>query len=335
MPNRRVFLALSGWFAPALGVAACASTRTPPSTRSTAGRDTVTYLTGYQTNPREMFPHVGIQKGFFAEVGIELTVLPGQPSDFNLKALEAGKAQFASVDFVSAVRGVRTFHGFRAVAPVQENSLLSMMALEESHISQPTDLNGKTLGTVVNAASKTLFPTYARLAGIDLKTIRMIDGQPDAMAALLAAHRVDAVGAYATDVPNYQAAAQGKKVVALPYSKYLTDLYGGVLITTTGLLNNNRGLVERFTSALVRTVRYAVDHPDEAGAIIHARLPVIKAEVVLGVLTLMKPYVGSALLDPVRVMRGIALLESAGLAMPGTMPEQVVDFDVAKKAVQR
>jgi NitT/TauT family transport system substrate-binding protein len=134
------------------------------STSKTGGNagTAVTFLTGYGTTPRETFPWVGLAKGFFSEAGIDLTVLPGQPSDANLKTLAAGKAQFAAVDFVSAIRGTKAFPDYRTVMAVQSSTLLSMVTLAGRGIGKPTDLAGRTLGTAPAAATQTLFPTYAK-----------------------------------------------------------------------------------------------------------------------------------------------------------------------------
>ncbi|HKT02978.1 MAG TPA: ABC transporter substrate-binding protein [Rugosimonospora sp.] len=321
----------------AAGLAACSSgssTKSGTTTSNAGGKaaDKVTYLTGFGTTAREDYPYVGLAKGFFTEAGIDVTILPGAPSDANLKSLAAGKAQFASVDFVSAIRGAKAYPNYRAVAAVQSTTLLSMITLSDKGITVPADLAGKTLGAAPAAASQTLFPTYAKLAGLDATKIKFVNAASDQLPSLLATGKVDAIGAYAVDTPGVTAAAQGKTAVVLPYSKYLTDLYGTVLLATTSVLGSNPDLVQRFVGALIKSIRYAVDNPEEAGTLINAKLPLVKAATVTKTMTLMKPYVTSAALDQARVMRGIALLETAGLAQAGLTPETVVNFDMAAKA---
>ena len=71
-----------------------------------------------------------------------------------------------------------------------------------------------------------------------------------------------------------QAAAQGRTPVVLPYSKYVADMYGTVLLATSSVLSSNPDLVRRFAGALVRSIRYAVDNTAEAGtmtASVHTR----------------------------------------------------------------
>jgi NitT/TauT family transport system substrate-binding protein len=97
------------------------------SSAASAGLDKIAYLTSYGTTPRETFPCVGVAKGFFRDVGIDLTVLPGQPADANLTSLAAGKAQFAALDYVSAVRGAQTLFPAYAKAAGFDPATVSMV----------------------------------------------------------------------------------------------------------------------------------------------------------------------------------------------------------------
>jgi NitT/TauT family transport system substrate-binding protein len=298
---------------------------------ATKPADQATFLTGFGTTPREGYGWVANGLGFFREVGIAADIQPGAPSDANLKTLAAGKAQFAVIDFVSAVRGVAAWPDYRVVAAIQQSTLLSMISLPGRGIGTSADLAGRTIGTAAAAATQTLFPTYARLAGFDPSQTKIVNFSPDQLPAVLAGGAIDAMGAYAVDTPGVARAA-GKTPVVLPYAKYLTDLYGSVLVTTTGLIRSNPDLVRRFSSALLRGVRYAVDNPDDAGRLVHAALPANDPAITAQTMALMKPYVSSGGLTETRVMRGIAVLETAGLARAGLTPDRVVEFALTPAA---
>jgi NitT/TauT family transport system substrate-binding protein len=331
MASRRQVLATIAATATApITTAAALSTVTGCGGKPAASRsvDRVTYVTGFGTTPREGYGWVADGMGFFAEVGIAASVQPGAPSDANLKTLAAGKAQFAVIDFVSAVRGVASWPDYRGVAAIQQTTLLSMITLPGRGITQGADLAGRTIGTGVAAATQTLFPTYARLAGFDPSRTRIANFSPDQLPAALVGGAIDAMGAYVVDTPGIAHSARVEPIV-LPYARYLTDLYGSVLITTTALIRSNPDLVRRFSSALLRGVRYAVDNPDHAGKLVHAAVGTIDPGITAETMTLMKPYINGGGLTEARVMRGIAVLETAKLAKPGLRPEQVVDFSLA------
>ena len=294
-------------------LAACGDNNKPASAAGTKA----TFLTGYGTTPRETYAWVGLAKGFFAEVGIDLTVLPGQPGDANLKSLAAGKAQLASLDYVSAVRGATNFPDYRAIMALQNDTLLSMVTLSDRGIGKPADLAGHTLGAAPAAATQTLFPAYAKAVGFDPGSCKFVQAPSDQLPALLASGRVDAMGAYATDTANVENAAPGKTAVAFPYGEYIGDLYGTVVIATSGMLSSNPALVQKFASAMAKTVQFTVDQPEEAGRLVQQQLPTVKGAVVTAVNKKLKPYVGPFSLDPAKVARGIAVLRGGRAGQGG------------------
>lgn len=313
-----------------LALDACGGKKQPAANGRLA--DKVTYLTGFGTTPREGYPWVAKGAGYFTDQHLDITVAAGAPSDANLKTLAAGKADFAAVDFVSAVRGVKTYPNYRVVMAVQSVTLLSMITLPSHHIAVPHDLAGKTLGTAPAAATQTLFPTYAKLAGFDPTTVTFVNFSPDQLPAVMTTDKIDAMGGYAIDTPGIQAAAGGTLPVVLPYNTYITDLYGTVIVATSDIINRNPDLVRRFTTAMWKGIRYAVNNPPMAGTLMHNAVPTVSADTMTTTMELMHPYITTPELDPSRLMRGIALLEQAQLADPGTTPSQVVDLRFAPQA---
>jgi NitT/TauT family transport system substrate-binding protein len=82
---------------------------------------------------------------------LKATIVPGQPGTVTYVALAAGKADFAAVDFVSAVR-LRPTYPFRVVAAVQQRTLLGLASLKKNRIEKPADLDGKKIGAPVDGA---------------------------------------------------------------------------------------------------------------------------------------------------------------------------------------
>jgi NitT/TauT family transport system substrate-binding protein len=298
------------------------------------GVDEVTYVTGLGLTGRESAPFVADAKGFFADERIKVSIKPGQTGDFNLQALRGGQAQFTAIDYSGAVvrAGTGKFEDVRCIAVLQQRTLLSVMALASSRIRTPRDLVGKTVGQPPGAATKTLWPAYARLAGLDparIRQVRWVDVAGNQLPTLLVAGKFDAIGQFIPAQPTVSTAAKGAAVTVLPYSDYMSDLYGAVVVTRT---NVDPDLQRRFVKAITRGLRYAVDHPEEAGQILHAAAPTTPAEGAAAELRLLKPYVGSPQASPELVARGSALLQGIGLIPGPVAPETVFDFTVAPSA---
>jgi NitT/TauT family transport system substrate-binding protein len=298
-------------------------------------REKVTYLTGFGAFGREGYAWVAKEKGYFAEAGIEVEIQPGAAGDANLRLLAANRAQFGVIDYAGAVvrAGNGGFRDFRLVGAVTEQTLIAIMALAGGNIVTPSDLAGKTIAQATGAVPKTLFEAYARLAGFDPRGVRWVQTGPQQLPVLLASRKVDAIGQFVVGEPAIRRAAKDHAIVTLPYSDYLTDLYGNVVVTSAALLNSNPDLARRFTQALLKGLRYAVDHPQETADILHRAVPATDAVTAAAELTLMKPYVGTGRpgvpfgsFDVTRVARSIALMQSLRLIPTAVQPEEFVSF---------
>jgi NitT/TauT family transport system substrate-binding protein len=327
VPSARLSRRTLGVGAVAAATAVVTGCKSDPkkSTSSSGAVEKVVYLTGFQDAAREQYVRVADAKGYFSEVGIQVDVKPGQPSDFNTKALAGGAAQFAAVDFVSAVTNTVTYHDYRVISAVQDLTLLGVATFADAKITHASDLAGKTIGAAgPKAAGKTLFPAYAKLANLDPSTVKWQISTPDQLATLLAAHRVDAVTQYVIDQPTMTKAVGGKHLSSLAYGDYLSDLYGTVIITSSDMISRKPEVVHNFGLAISKGVRYAVDHPDEAAQIIKSKVPASNEKAASDVMTLMKPYVKDGFIDDDRAMRGIAVLASLGLITPGLTPDKLL-----------
>jgi ABC-type nitrate/sulfonate/bicarbonate transport systems, periplasmic components len=319
----------------ALVTAGCSSS---PSNRTNSSAnkplDKVTHATGFGTYPEESFSYVAVEKGFFREAGIEVKIVPGAGGEVNLGMLATGKADFTEIDYAGALvrAGNGKFDPFRCVAAIHRQTLICFLALTGKGIASPVDLMHKTLGQQAGTVQKTLFPAYARLAGFDASTVTWVNGTPQTLPAMLASGNANAIGSYVTSQPFIQHST-GKEILVLPYSTYLTDLYGSALVASKKLIDTNPDLVHRYTGALLKGLDYTVKNPDEAAAILKKAVPTTEINGAIAGIKTLVPYVGPGQnggafgeFDQGKVARGTALLQGLGLYQNGFAPERVVDF---------
>jgi NitT/TauT family transport system substrate-binding protein len=321
-----------------LALAGCSSGPDPGSgsgARPGGPVEKVTVLTGFNVTGQDSFFYVGVEKGFFREAGLEVTVQAGTGTAGNLATLKAGRAAFAIVDMTGALIEYERLGGneFRVFAAIYQRSVSCIMTLASAGINSPRDLAGKRIGYSVGGVNFTLFPTYARLAGIDPGSVKWVAMQPPQLRPTLIAGRLDAITEIVIGRPAVETMA-GRAVTVLPYSDYLGDLYGNVLATSLATAMGNPGIVTRFRDAALRSLAYTVGHPDEAAAILHKYQPAYREQAARAEIVQTGPYVGAGdeigRLDEIRVMKSIALLQGAGAIDVGDAlrPEQVVSFDL-------
>lgn len=298
----------------------------------------VSCMTSYGGYGRDAYIYVAKEKGYFAEAGFAVDIRAGAGTSSNLNLVVTGDATFSPADLsgcLVAAGGKEKVTGFTAVAGIHQRTLAGIITMQDRGIVLPQDLEGKTLADVPGSVLRTLFPTYARLAGFDHTKVTWADATTQTVLADLVAGKFDGIGQFVVGVPTVEALAKGRKARALAFSDYLSDLYGNVLLTSTRYARDNPRGVRRFTAALLKGLSDAIDHPAEAGEILRKYVPGADPVAAAAETTLMAPYVRSAAagpsvgaLEPVRVARSIAILQASGQIDPGLRPEQVVSVDL-------
>lgn len=298
----------------------------------------VTYVTGFGTGGHDAFAYVGLDKGFFREAGLDVNVQTGAPAT-NRQTVEAGKAQFTYVDLTGhmVATAAGQFRDIKAIAAVHQNTLVAIFAPEGSGINAPKDLEGKKVGAAKGSVSVTLMPAYAKLTGFDMSKVTMVESDPQGLAGLLKAGRVQALSTFIITRGTVETVTQ-KKMFVMPFSDRLTDLLGTAIVTTDKYAKENPDATKAFRDAAMKSLQYTIEHPDEAAEIMKKHLPTINVKGTVTEITLMKPYVISApggtigALDEQRAARAIAILEGAGMIKPGLKPQDFIDFGLAPKA---
>lgn len=294
----------------------------------------VTYLTSFNTFGRDAYVYVAQEKGFFEEAGFNVDIQPGTGTVDVLKLVASGKADFGVGDFQAAALTVAN-EGLpvRVVSSIHDKSLAAIATAEGYGIEKPADLEGKKIADQPGSVNEVLFPVYAEAAGIDASKVEFVPAQPPALPQLLASKQVDAIGQFVV-AGGLIKGATGAAAVFLPFSDYLDDLYGNALFVNEKLAESDPEMVARFNEALHRGLAYTIEHPEEAGEILHKFQPTQDAAVAVGEINAMAPFVGDAskngVLSQQRVDAILTLLTDNGAIKSAPNVDSIVAFDIVK-----
>ncbi|MEO3867349.1 ABC transporter substrate-binding protein [Nonomuraea sp. B12E4] len=301
----------------------------------------MTYLTSFGNFGRDSYAWVAKDKGFFREAGLDVDIKPGGGTGDNIAKIQAGAAMFTPLDLTGVLlaRGNGGARDIVVVAGIQQRTMAALISLQGNGITTPKDLEGKTLADTPGSVVRNLFPTYAKLAGIDAKKVTWVNGAPANLIGLLAGGAVAGIGQFVVGEPTVESVAKGRQAVVLPYSDVMSDLYGNVLVTTAQIARDRPDLAKRFIAALIKGLVHSIDHPDEAGRILQKNVPASAAAPAAAECTLMRAFVrpeGAAgnvvgTIDSARVARSIELLQDAGAMPAGLTPDQLISAELTPK----
>ncbi|MEU3453326.1 ABC transporter substrate-binding protein [Micromonospora sp. NPDC006766] len=300
----------------------------------------VTYLTSFGNFGRDAYAWVAKDKGYFKEAGFDVDIKPGQGTGSIIQTVTGGQADFGPIDLTGGILqlGNGQAKDFVVVAAIQQRTMAAIVSVDGKGIATPKDLEGKKLADTPGSVVRNLFPTYARLAGIEGSKVTWVNGEAQALMGMLGSGSVDGIGQFVVGQPTV-AAVTGKAPVVLPYSNVMQDLYGNALITSAKIAKEKPEMVKKFTAALLKGLEYALANPQEAADILKKNVDAANPAAAKAELELMAAYVrssnsGTAIgtLDSGRVAKSIALLQGAGALKQDLTPEQFIDFDLVPKA---
>ena len=134
---------------------------------------------------------------------------------------------------------------------------------EDSPIEGPDDLEGKTIAvnTLQNIGPLTI-NTALDQEGVDYSTVEYVEVPFPEMNAVLEGGDVDAVWVVEPFVS--QGKGQGARTILFPYEQTTPDLTVATYFASRQYIEENGDVIDRFVSAMNRSLEYAQENPDEA-----------------------------------------------------------------------
>lgn len=237
--------------APGFGPAA--ATESQPSLRA------IKLGVGFIPNVQFAPFYVGIDRGFFAEEGIDLSLDYGFENDY-LKLVGTDALQFMIGSSDQLVLGQAQGLPVKYVMNWYTQYPVTIFAKAEAGIVEPADLAGKRVG-VPGPFGATYIALRALLdiAGLSESDIQM-ESIGFTQTAAVSQGLVDAAADYAVNGPVVLA-AEGIETTQIGLDKYLRIPANG-LVTNEKSLTNEPELVRAMIRATLKSIAYTLENPD-------------------------------------------------------------------------
>lgn len=240
------------------GLAACGEDGAEPGAPKRA-----TLVLDFQPNAVHSGIYSALERGFYADEGVELDVREPSASTDAPKLLQAGRAQFAILDIHDLGLARQQGADVVGVAAIVQRPLAAVIARDRAAVSRPRDLEGSRVGVTGLPSDDAVLDSVIESDGGDPDTVDRVTIGFEAVPAL-SAGRLDAATAF------WNAEGVTLRRLGIPTREFRVDEHGAprypelVLATSADLLREDPALVGRVVDATARGYRFTVASPDRS-----------------------------------------------------------------------
>ena len=218
--------------------------------------------------------YIAQSQGYFAAEGLPVKINDIVGGHRTLQQLLSGEADLATSSDAVIMFNSFQRNDFAVIGTfVTSNDDVQVITRRDAGIARPEQMAGKRIGTVVGAASHYYLDTLLLLHGVDPKSVRIINLQPEAMEAALAQGEVDAVSIW-EPFPFKINKALPNTVILPNTGTYVLNFN---LIVHKKLIGVRDEDLVKLLRALDRAQRFIKEEPLKAQAILRTRLQLDQA----------------------------------------------------------
>lgn len=210
--------------------------------------------------------HTGIYcavgNGYYEENNVNLEIIEPTSTADTLKLIDAGKADFGIADGIDVADQISQGRGAKGIMALVQRPLGGLITLESSGITDPAQLEGKTVGVTGVPSDDAILETVISDAGGDPSAVEKVTIGFNGVQNL-ENEKVDAfTGFIAAD--GTQIEVDGFPITAFPLDEYGGPQYPGlVTFSTEDRITEDADLMAAFVDATVRGYNDTLDNPEE------------------------------------------------------------------------
>jgi NitT/TauT family transport system substrate-binding protein len=290
-----------GWFAAQLlsviaFAAACAPAAAPqapaaqkpgePAKAEPASLRPFTFILDFVPSGEYASYWAALENGWYREEGLDVKIVRGAGSGDTVKRIAAGQGDAGSADF-SAIVAARANEDVKvkAIGAYYRRPPHSIFVRDDSPISTPKDLEGKSLAITQGNSHQILFPLFGQLAGFNAESVKWVSMDANAMGPSLISRSVDAAPFFAVHEAriNKIAQQQGTSIrVAFRFTDYGLDTYSLAIFAGEDSLTRDADPLRKFLKATYRGMAYARDNVEESARLVLKEVPDLDADGAIG-----------------------------------------------------
>jgi len=305
---RKIAIAgLAGAFATALGFAAApAQAQTP-----------ITFSLDFRALGRHAAWFVALDKGYYKQAGLDVSIISGQGTAQAIQAIEAGTAQIAFSD-VAGVVAARANGGSTAkmVSVIYQKAPYAIFSLRDgANVRSADQLAGLEIGSGAGSFTQKVIEAFMAQKGIKTPA-KFTNIDPSARVGMLAAKKIPAVETFVMTRPGVAKAVGSSNARTYLLANDGLVLYSNGIVVREDLIKSKPDVIKAFIAASLKGWKDMIAKPDEAADIVVKLNKGLEKDVVLEEIEIVSELVktdvtekrGLGAIDPEAMAASVSLI---------------------------
>jgi NitT/TauT family transport system substrate-binding protein len=254
-----------------------------PGIRSARAAEDINFQLDWIAYGRHAPYYTALDKGFYRERGLNVTIQQGRGTLQGIRTLIAGQSQFIFQD-IGVMLSVRAKEGskIKALACMYQKTPHTLFFIKNKGISRPKDLEGKKVAFSPGDSPRLMFPAFAKANNVDESKVGWLSVDPNSKNAVLLNHAVDGMVTYLFTLPVLQKSAKaGDEVGTFVYGEWGADFYSNGIGAMEDYIKSKPEVTKNFVQATMQGVAHTLANPKEAVSILKKYQAQLDEEVAL------------------------------------------------------
>jgi NitT/TauT family transport system substrate-binding protein len=269
----------------------------PSSAQSAAPAEPYTFQLDFLPSGVHAGFYYALDQGYYEEVGLDVTIVPGRGSGDTVNLVAAGQADIGYADLSAVIGSIANDDAqVVAIGALLRRPPHSIMYRTDAGITEPTDLAGKDVGTSPGNAVEILFPFFAENAGLDPATVNFTSMDPGALGPSLISGQIDGANLFVFNLAAVEPSAkeEGVELGQLNFSDYGLEVFANSIIAHKDRVADSSDRLRAFLSATYRAYQEIFTDAaklDEAAAAMKRAIPDGSEEIFRHGIEIAEPYI--------------------------------------------
>lgn len=207
--------------------------------------------------------YYGVDRGFYKQEGINLTINEGRGSANTVQVVGAGTDTFGLADSSSIINLISKGGEIKSVMNILSSTGFSVVSAASAGIRTPKDIEGKTLAVSPGDPIRGLLEAVAAHNKVDISKVRFVQVDPAAKVVTVLEKRADGLLGGADD-QFFLLKYRGVEPHALRFADHGANIVGMAIFAGNNTIKANPDLVRRFVRATKLAWDEAKKNPDAA-----------------------------------------------------------------------